>query len=251
MKRQSDSALILGATAGLGRALAENFACRGWNLCLIGRDKRDLDALAADLRLRFGVTIETAQLELEVSCFEKLDFTNLETKPFRAVLVPAGVSFDSDCLSEVLLLDNNLPLVIANTNFILPAKFIIRVIPLIKPEKRSVIIGFGSVAFARGRTRNLFYAASKSALYTFFEGLRHGLICKKIRVQFYVLGYMNTNLAIKTVPLFPKADPHNVAKHVIKNINKDFGVKYYPTWWKPLCFLVKKMPWKMFKRMQY
>ncbi|MBC8022879.1 MAG: SDR family NAD(P)-dependent oxidoreductase, partial [Burkholderiales bacterium] len=49
--------LIVGGSSGLGRALAERFARAGHTLALVSSDVRDTEALAADLRLRHGVTV--------------------------------------------------------------------------------------------------------------------------------------------------------------------------------------------------
>ena len=49
------SVLILGATSGIGRALAAEFASHRYDLILAGRDLEELQALAADLDLRHGV----------------------------------------------------------------------------------------------------------------------------------------------------------------------------------------------------
>ena len=47
--------LILGANAGIGRALAAEFASHQYDLILAGRDLEELQALAADLNLRHNV----------------------------------------------------------------------------------------------------------------------------------------------------------------------------------------------------
>ncbi len=46
---------ITGARAGVGRATAEEFARRGWDVGLLARDQQRLDAAAAELRQRYGV----------------------------------------------------------------------------------------------------------------------------------------------------------------------------------------------------
>ena len=48
--------LVLGGTSTIARAIAGELAARGFDLALAGRDAGELAAVAADLRLRHGVT---------------------------------------------------------------------------------------------------------------------------------------------------------------------------------------------------
>src|SRR5690606_29767849 len=57
-------AVLVGATRGMGRALARDLAARGARLVLLGRDGEDLRRSAADLRLRGAVAVETGELDL-------------------------------------------------------------------------------------------------------------------------------------------------------------------------------------------
>jgi len=56
---------FLGATKGMGRALARLMAQRGDRLFLLGRDAVDLEKSARDLEVRGGHPVATAQCDLE------------------------------------------------------------------------------------------------------------------------------------------------------------------------------------------
>src|SRR5438552_11956083 len=66
--------VIIGASAGVGRALAVRFASAGHDLILVSSDERDLHATTADLRIRYGV---------------------------RACSIPADVSNDDSYLDQI------------------------------------------------------------------------------------------------------------------------------------------------------
>src|SRR5579864_3291438 len=55
--------LILGATSSIARAVAEEFARHRYDLLLAGRDKEELEPIASDLAIRYGVTSSVITLD--------------------------------------------------------------------------------------------------------------------------------------------------------------------------------------------
>ena len=83
--------LIIGASSGLGRALADKFAKEKKNLIIASRDDRDLIAIKSDLEIKYNVNVE--KIALDFSSFEELNQKLFKENIFRdlsGILFPVG-----------------------------------------------------------------------------------------------------------------------------------------------------------------
>ena len=65
MNKNRKTALITGASSGIGKALAENFAKDGYDVILAARSVSKMEAQAADLEERYGITATVIAADLE------------------------------------------------------------------------------------------------------------------------------------------------------------------------------------------
>jgi short-subunit dehydrogenase len=243
------NAIIVGASAGLGRALAEALARQKHQLLLVASDARDLDAIAADLRLRFDVRVETLACRITAGTdwLDRIATAAAPLHPIDALFFPIGLSRDDDhgtlpAHAARDLLEANLHSVLLTTAHFLPG---------ILQRGHGHIVGFGSVAAVRGRGANVVYAAAKKALVSYFESLRHLTAGTPVRVQLYQLGYLDTQQAFGKKLPFPKADPTRVATYVVDHLSTDFGLRYFPRFWSPIATAVQRIPWPLYKNMKF
>lgn len=241
--------VVVGASAGLGRRLAEGLARRGADLTIVSSDRRDLYAVASDLRIRYGVKVQAVEIDLarEHIPVELLVDQSSVLGRLDGLILPAGSVYSDDYPT----LETERIHRLVRVNFVSIVEIIRAYLPLLRDSAGSCITGFGSVAATRGRCANVHYAAAKRALESYFQSLRHCEVNSGVVVQFYTLGYLDTSLAYGLKLPFAKADPGLLSSLVIENLHKDIGFVYYPRYWRFVCAALKMIPWCIHKRMRF
>jgi len=243
------TAVIVGASGGLGRALAAELAGAGRDLLLVSSDGRDVAAIAADLGLRFGIS--AAALDCDARDLDRLAgaFRREAAAPraIESVLLPIGAVDDADDP----LLETERALQLFQTNFLAVHTVLRELAPRLVAQGHGSVVGFGSIAAARGRSRNAIYAAAKRALASYFESLRHHLEPAGVSVAFYTLGYLDTRLAYGRRLRLPKADPGRVARRVCAELGRRRGNAFLPGYWYLVDILMRSLPWALFRRLKF
>jgi short-subunit dehydrogenase len=243
------SVLILGATSGIGRAVTAEFASRGYDLILAGRNRDELAAIAADASVRYSVA--TSVLHLDA-----LDFESHE-----AVLGPCLVEA-GDALAGVVLFFGYLgDQTAAQTDFAEARRIIdtnytacVSILNIIANhfEKRrsGFICAVSSVAGDRGRQSNYLYGSAKGALSLYLQGLRNRLHGANVRVITIKPGFVDTPMTFGRPGLFLVASPKSVAKGIYRAVAKGTDVAYVPWFWWPIMLAIRSVPERVFKRMR-
>ena len=241
------TALVVGASSGLGRALADELARRGHDLLLVASDRRDLEALAADLNLRHGIAVRALALDLggELDPGARIAAALDGMPPLSALLLPIGYSREDDDLSleaarigQLLAINLHAPLAIVHA-----------LLPRLR-EAHGVVVLFGSIAAVRGRGRNVVYAAAKRALVSLYESLRQRYRDDELRVQLYQLGFLATNLTWGLRLPTAAAEPDAVARTVVARLGRGSACWYLPRKFALIALIVRALPWALYRRMR-
>jgi len=241
------SYLILGASSGLGRELAYILAKNSNDLIIISRDERDLRAIKSDLEIKFKITVK--YFVVDASSFDEIKkflYSNLNLNllsEIQGILFPVGMMEDKDEILNDMSVSNSL----IQANMGVVAYFLSKIFPIFMQKNKGVIVGFGSISSTIGRDVNTVYAASKRGLESLFESLAISALPSKLKIQFYTIGYLDTNLSYGKKLLLPKGSTKKLAKIVYKNLNKNYRKIYYPSWWTVIAIIIKILPFSLIR----
>ena len=69
----------------------------------------------------------------------------------------------------------------------------------------------------------------------------------KLKIQFYTIGYLDTNLSYGRKLLLPRGSTKKLAQIVYKNLNKNYKKTYYPLWWVIIITIIKLLPFTLIR----
>src|SRR5262245_7674555 len=173
-------ALITGASAGIGLALAAQLAAGGTNLILTARRRERLETLAERLSQQHGVRIEVfpADLTLPAAPDDLFAFTEKQRIPVERWVSNAGFGAygrfrTSDRTRQLAMVQVNIAAVVALTHLCLPR--------MIERRRGDILIVASTAAF-QGLPYLATYAATKAFDLLFAEALAEEVRGQGIRV---------------------------------------------------------------------
>ena len=179
-RKHLGTAVITGASAGLGRIYADRLARRGHDLLLVARRADRLDAVAKTLRAEYGVAVTTlvADLGHPAALQQVVDtvaadetVTVLVNNAGLATLAPLAATTASQAAA---MLDVNIRALTLLTMAVLPG---------FKQRDRGTLINIGSVLGFSGLPISAIYSGTKAFVLLFTRSLQDELAATKIRVQ--------------------------------------------------------------------
>ena len=239
--------ILVGATDGLGKALAEHYAGLGFWVTIVGRDPAKLDALVDALRRQ-----SPAATVNRVAC-DLLDPTRVEPAFQEAIAVTghcdvfvyvAGQMLAGDGLTSSFAEDG--PMLQVNT--VAAVHMLGLAANYFRVAGRGQIVGISSIAGDRGRKANPAYGASKAALTTYLEGLRHRLHPFGVKVTTVKPGFLASRMIAGKSGLFWVAPLDVAARTIAERAAKGDEVFYVYRRWAMVALVLKLMPRFLFKR---
>jgi short-subunit dehydrogenase len=204
------TALITGASTGIGAVYADRLAKRGFDLILVARSQDKLNDVARRVQSTTGRKVEALQADLTLPADVKRVADRLATDTSITALVNnAGVAAAGKLLeSDPNYLDQMIQLnVTALTRLALAAA------PGFVARANGLIINIGSVVALAPELLNGTYSGTKAYVQNFSTSLKNELADKGVTVQVVLPGATAT-------PLWDKAGlpVHNLPAEIVMNV---------------------------------
>lgn len=185
--------IITGASSGIGKACAEEFAKRGASLVLAARQYVTLCEITAGLEKEYGIKALAVQADVskEADCQQLIKQALLTFGKIDVLINNAGLSmralFDELDLSILKnLMDVNFWGTVYCTKYALPEIL----------KTKGSIVGVSSIAGYRGLPGRTGYSASKFAMNGFMESLRTELLKTGVHVMVACPGFTASNIRV-------------------------------------------------------
>jgi short-subunit dehydrogenase len=200
------TALITGASSGIGASLARELARRGWSLALLARRQELLEALVAELRANGTRAVAIAcDVVDQAAVHEAVRRAEGELGPIELAVANAGISIPNHATKfKVEDAEQTFRINVFGMLYLFDA-----VIPGMIERRRGQFAGVASVAGLRGLPGSAPYSASKSAMQSFLEASRIELAPYGIAVTTVNPGFVRTEMTKKNkfyMPFLMNAD---------------------------------------------
>jgi decaprenylphospho-beta-D-erythro-pentofuranosid-2-ulose 2-reductase len=240
--------LIVGATSAIAEATARVLAARGDALYLVGRNRDALAAIAADLQVRGAASVGMEALDAnDLSAHEPmLQRAEQNLSGLDTVLIAYGT------LSDQLACQNSAELTVQEltTNGVSVAALLTRIAARFEARRSGTIAVISSVAGDRGRQSNYVYGSAKALVTAFLSGLRQRLRKSGVAVITIKPGFVDTPMTAQLRKGLLWAKPAQVAEGIVRAMDRSSAVVYLPGFWRPIMFIIRAIPERVFQRLK-
>lgn len=242
--------VLLGATKGMGRALARLMAERGEKLFLVEHLPEELERSARDLEIRGGngpVGTAVCNLLDPTTFGSALDAADEALGGFDTVVVTAGLfgtqeelEANPELAARVLLADF--------TNTVLFCEEARR---RLLARGGGTLCVFSSVAGERGRKPVILYGSAKAGLSKYLEGLDHKFRAEGLKTVCVKPGFVKTGMTAGLKPPPFAGEPGDVAVRVLKAIDRGTPEVYAPGMWRLVMMVIRNLPRFAMRRISF
>jgi len=243
-------AIIVGASSGIGAALARRLADEGYLVALLARRAELLEKLTNEINSKQGTTRALYYVH---------DVTDYESVPalLRQVIADLGgldsFIFNTGVSHKVGLkkYDFEKDRLTTEVNYIGALAWLNPIAEIFQGMKAGQVVGVSSVAGERGRVGNPSYNASKAALTCYLEALRNRLTRYGVNVLTVKPGPVDTAMTKgeKGMPFMISAE--EAADDIYAAMRKRKQEVYTAKRWRWIMLVVRNVPSFIFRKLTF
>ncbi len=242
-------AMIIGASSGIGAALARQLAREGYRVALLARNAQALQALADELNAGKPDTARiyphdvTDTDGITTLCQRVLaEMERMDVVVYAAGVLHPVAEDEYDFAKDRAMLEVNLVAAVA---------WLGKAATYFQSQGEGHIVGISSVAGDRGRVKNPAYQASKAGFSNYLESLRNRLTRHGVHVLTVKPGFVDTPmLAAAGGGAFWVISPEKAAADIAKAIRKRKQVIYTPARWRWVMLIIQHIPSFIFRKLK-
>ncbi len=185
------TALITGASSGIGATYADRLAKRGFNLVLVARDRARLEALAQRLRQESGVNVELLPADLSKPAeLARVEARLRDDAAITLLVNNAGIAGGGAAVTaDPAMLEGMIRL-----NVLAVVRLATAIAPRLAALGRGTIVNLASVTALMAEAFDPVYAASKAFVLAYSQGLDAELSQRGVAVQVVLPGITRTEI---------------------------------------------------------
>lgn len=241
------TAIVVGASSGIGAALVRELAAQGWVVAALARRATLLEELAASCSGSPGRVI-TREHDVRVTgevpgLFEELarELGGVELFIYAAGIMPVGGPRDYDTEKDLAQLSVNVGGCIAWCN---------EAARLFATQRSGTLVGISSIAGDRGRKGHPVYCTTKASMDTYLEALRNRLSEVGVHVLTIKPGFVDTPMTRDVEGMFWVISAEQAARTILGAAERRFwNTRYVPLRWWAVGTVVRLIPSFIFKKL--
>jgi len=244
MNRQFGRAVVIGASSGIGEAIARQLAREGADVALVARRPTELARVADALAGKGRAYVHDVTCYDEVPVlFERVvgDLGGLDLIVYAAGIMPRVAEGEYDFAKDRAIMDVNVLGAMAWLD-LAAAHF--------EAAGAGTIVAIGSIAGERGRRGNPAYCTSKAALATYMESLRNRCSRYGVNVVTVKPGFVDTPMTRGAPGLFWLISAEEAARRSLQLARRSSGGStFVPRRWALVAFIVRTLPSAIFRKL--
>jgi short-subunit dehydrogenase len=238
--------VIVGASSGIGEAMARQLVAEGARVAIVARRQGELQRIAADAPGKLEAYVHDALNVDEVpELFERIerDLGGIDTLIYAAGVMPkieeSEYSFEKDRA-------------MVGVNLLGAMAWMNQAARRFEVARAGTIVGISSIAGERGRRGNPAYCATKAALSTYLESLRNRCSRYGVNVVTIKPGFVDTAMTRGMKGLFWLISADKAAQMSLSLARAGTSrAAFVPSRWALVAYVVRNIPSFIFRKLNF